>query len=47
MLYPVPYLIYQKTKVKNSQAKGYDEFEAAKTGLFIEKGHTLMAHFID
>jgi len=43
---PVPYLIYQKNKKVESPAGSYDEFEAAKTGLFIEKGHELMAHFI-
>jgi len=43
---PVPYMIYQKKREIESPAKSYDEFEAAKTGLFIEKGHELMSHFI-
>ena len=43
---PVPYLIYHKKKEIESPAKSYDELEAAKTGLFIEKGHELMGYFI-
>ena len=43
---PVPYLIYQKSKSKDSAAKGYDEFQAKETGLFFYSGADLMDHFI-
>ncbi len=42
---PVPYLIYDSTKVQ----KGVDclsEESAAATGVFVEKGHELMGHFL-
>lgn len=42
---PVPYLIYDSTKVQ----KGVDclsEKSAAATGIFVEKGHELMGHFL-
>jgi len=43
---PVPYIIFQKTKAKDSGIQAYDEFNAEKTGIFIEEGHTLMDRFI-
>lgn len=42
---PVPYLIYDSTKAQ----KGVDclsEESAAATGVFVEKGHELMGHFL-
>ena len=43
---PVPFVIYQKSKAKDSGFETYDEETAAKTGLFIEDGHTLMSKFL-
>jgi len=43
---PVPFLIYDSTKMKANGASGYDEFAPAKTGLVIETGHSLMDRFI-
>lgn len=43
---PVPYLIYNSTSRLNKSEHNYDEKYAAQTGLFIEKGHLLMDHFI-
>jgi len=42
---PVPYLIYDSTKEKDC-GKIYTEKEAASTGAYIEKGYTLMQHFL-
>ena len=39
---PVPFILYQKSKELNSGVNGYDEFQAAVTGLKIPAGHTLM-----
>ena len=43
---PVPYVIYRKSCSKPSGVAGYDEFEAQKTGIFIEHGHKLMDRFL-
>lgn len=43
---PVPYIIYRKSGEKPSGVTGYDEFQAQKTGLFVEEGHTLMDRFL-
>ncbi|HOQ06886.1 MAG TPA: cofactor-independent phosphoglycerate mutase [Clostridiales bacterium] len=43
---PVPYVIYRKRSSKPSGAAGYDEFEAQKTGIYIEQGHKLMDRFL-
>jgi len=43
---PVPYVIYRKSSPKQSGVAGYDEFEAQKTGIFIEQGHKLMDRFL-
>lgn len=43
---PVPYVIYRKSSEKPSGVAGYDEFQAQKTGIFIEKGYTLMDRFL-
>jgi 2,3-bisphosphoglycerate-independent phosphoglycerate mutase len=42
---PVPYIIYRKSSHKPSGIQGYDEFEAQRTGIFIEQGHKLMDRF--
>lgn len=43
---PVPYIIYQKSAEKASGVSGYDEQQAAGTGIFINEGYTLMDRFI-
>ncbi|MFA5657772.1 MAG: cofactor-independent phosphoglycerate mutase [Oscillospiraceae bacterium] len=43
---PVPFLIYHK-KGEISGAAEFTEASAAKTGIHIEQGHTLMQYFID
>ncbi|MDF2524879.1 MAG: putative homoserine kinase, partial [Clostridiales bacterium] len=43
---PVPFALYQKGKPKISKVNGYDEYEAKKTGLYIDEGYTLMDYFI-
>ncbi len=42
---PVPYLIFDSTKVTESN-NSYCEKSAEKTGIYIEKGYELMAHFL-
>lgn len=42
---PVPYLIYDSTNEKNGAA-GYSEKQAKATGIYIEKGCTLMNRFL-
>ena len=39
---PVPYLLYTNVKNLGNGAERYTEAEAAKTGVFIEKGYTLI-----
>ncbi|MHB8063534.1 MAG: cofactor-independent phosphoglycerate mutase, partial [Ruminiclostridium sp.] len=43
---PVPFIIYDSTKKINSSVMGYDEFEAKKTGIYIDDGYKLMDLFI-
>ena len=43
---PVPYVIYDSTKDSGSGLK-YTEENGKKTGIFIEKGYTLMERFLD
>jgi len=43
---PVPYVIYRKSTAVPSGLTGYDEFQAEKTGIKIDKGHTLMDRFL-
>ncbi len=43
---PVPYIIYRKSSHKPSGIAGYDEFQAQRTGIFIDKGYTLMDRFL-
>jgi len=42
---PVPFVIYDSTKPKAGQAV-FNEQSASLTGLFVEKGYTLMDRFI-
>jgi len=43
---PVPFIIYDSTKELSSPATCYDEFEAKKTGVYIDDGYKLMDLFI-
>lgn len=43
---PVPYIIYRKSCKKPSGVAGYDEFQALRTGIYIEEGYTLMDRFL-
>lgn len=43
---PVPYLIYDSTAKKESGVS-YTEKQAESTGVYIEKGYTLMDHFLN
>ncbi len=43
---PVPFIIYDSTNEVQSQANSYDEFEAEKSGVFVEDGYKLMDLFI-
>lgn len=43
---PVPFMIYQKTKEREGR-EVFTEKTAADTGLFIEKGPSIMKHFIE
>jgi 2,3-bisphosphoglycerate-independent phosphoglycerate mutase len=44
---PVPFALYHKNCEKVSGVMGYDEFQAKKTGLYVEEGYTLMDRFIN
>jgi 2,3-bisphosphoglycerate-independent phosphoglycerate mutase len=47
---PVPFLIYERGSERGPERgtgrASYDESEAAKTGLFVPRGHELMARFL-
>ena len=43
---PVPYVIYDSTKELDTNLS-YTEENGKKTGLYIEKGYTLMNRFLD
>jgi 2,3-bisphosphoglycerate-independent phosphoglycerate mutase len=43
---PVPFIIYDSTKEISSSVTSYDEFEAKKTGVYIDDGYKLMDLFI-
>lgn len=43
---PVPFLLYDSTKKADEGISSYTESNAAKTGVFIEKGHDLMTLLI-
>ena len=44
---PVPYLIYRSNAKVNSGVESFTEAEAQKTGIFIDKGYTLMNRFLN
>ena len=44
---PVPYVIFDSTKQDNGSGMVYTEENGKKTGLYIEKGYTLMNRFLD
>lgn len=44
---PVPYLIYRSNAEVNSNVEKFTEAEAEKTGVFIDKGYTLMNRFLN
>lgn len=44
---PVPYLIYRSNAEVSSGVELFCETEAEKTGVFIEKGYTLMTRFLN
>lgn len=43
---PVPYILYRKSCEKPSGIAGYDEFQALRTGIYVEDGYTLMDKFL-
>lgn len=43
---PVPYIIYRKSRKKPSGLLGYDEFQALRTGIYVEEGYKLMDRFL-
>lgn len=43
---PVPYVIFDSSKTENGSGMEYTEENAKKTGIFIEKGYTLMGRFL-
>jgi len=42
---PVPFLIYDSTRLVNGKNKKFDEFRAMKTGLHFEEGYKLIDYF--
>ena len=44
---PVPYLIYRSNAKVNSGVEKFTEAEAEKTGVYIDKGYTLMNRFLN
>ena len=44
---PVPYVIYNSTKTDGGSGLTYTEENGKKTGIYIEKGYTLMDKFLD
>lgn len=43
---PVPFIIYRSDKIAESEIQSFDEDTARQSGIFIEKGYTLMDRFI-
>ena len=43
---PVPYLLYRKSSRIASGVEGYDEFQAASTGVYMDEGYKLMDRFL-
>ncbi len=44
---PVPYIIYNSTKADGGSGLTYTEENGKRTGIYIEKGYTLMDRFLD
>lgn len=44
---PVPYIIYDSTNTENGSGKTYTENNGESTGVYVEKGYTLMDKFLD
>lgn len=44
---PVPYVIYDSTKTDGGSGLSYTEENGKSTGIYVEKGYTLMNHFLD
>ena len=44
---PVPYVIYDSTKQNNASGLSYTEKNGESTGIYIEKGYTLMDKFLE
>lgn len=44
---PVPYIIYDSTKTDGGSGLTYTEKNGESTGIFVEKGYTLMDRFLD
>ena len=44
---PVPYIIYNSTKTDGGSGLTYTEENGKRTGIYIEKGYTLMDRFLD
>ena len=44
---PVPYVIYDSRKTDDGSGLTYTEENGKKTGIYIEKGYTLMDKFIE
>lgn len=44
---PVPYVIYRSNDLTKNGCEGYSEKNAASTGVFIERGHTLIERLIN
>lgn len=44
---PVPYIIYDSTKTDDGSGLAYTEENGKSTGIYIEKGYTLMDRFLD
>lgn len=43
---PVPYVIFDSTKTDGGSGLAYTEKNGEKTGVYVEKGYTLMEHFL-
>ena len=44
---PIPYLIYRSNDEKESGVAVFDEESAKATGIYVEKGYTLMNRFLE
>lgn len=43
---PVPYVIFDSTRTDGGSGLAYSEKNGEKTGVYVEKGYTLMEHFL-